>query len=193
MMTEPKAENPFLREFKQTRMYRDITGWKDMNQLQLNKKILKITNHLNEPSHCDDGKTYYRDVRNKAYYSKRWANNHFEMCNQDKIWVDTTNVIYYSRNGKDRKLNGEDICKVEPSERINRDFVNYYISTMKRLLKMMTDLYNERKIKIQTESKTKMKEYLANETVCECGWHYTNRNKTKHFLTKKHLAFCKEC
>lgn len=196
-MTEQPTPNPFLTEVRKSKMYLDLVGWRDMNQLQLNKKIVKLTNHLNPPLHYidDDGikHTAYGNVRNLAYYSKRYANNHFEVCNQSKIWINCENVIYYSRNGKDKKLNGDDICKVEPSKMVNRDFVNYYIALMKKLLTAMKDLYNERKEKIQVEAKTSLKEYLANDVVCECGGHYSNRNKTKHFLTKKHLAFCKEC
>jgi hypothetical protein len=201
-MTEPTEQpkpkpNPFLAEFKKTKMYLDIEGWRDLDQMRLQKKIVKIRNHLDPHSYHEDEtgvkQKYHSQIRSHIQYSKRFCNNHFELCNQARIWVDATNTIFYSRNGKDRKLNGDDICKVEKTHRIREEFVLFYIKTMKYLLKLMEDLYEERRVVIQAEQVQKLKEHQAKDIECECGGHYSMRNKLKHFQTKKHLAFCKEC
>jgi hypothetical protein len=147
--------------------YLEFINYKEMNQLELSKKIPKWRKIFN-----DEG------IRYSSYKRKQHLKKYCSQCDVSKIFNYST-ILDHTNHKR-------------PWRTCNDLFWNEYRTIARHRLSEVDEYYRSKKIENETELKLKMSEHQKTEVVCECGGHYSLRNKIKHCITQKHIKFCQE-
>lgn len=161
-------------EIRLTEIYADLNTYKDMTQLELSKKIPKWKLVLEKgfPACYSDAE---RNRQRLAHVKK--------FCE----FADTNITIIKEK--WDFKDNwGHSMTR----KKINMEFWREYRDYFHSIIANAEDWYNTEKEKHDREHKENMAVHQKTDVKCECGGHYSLRNKVKHCSTKKHLAFLGE-
>jgi hypothetical protein len=153
---------------EETDMYLDLVNYKEMSQLELSKKLPKWRKIFNDEK--IKGGCYQRKLHLRKYCSN---------CDDDVIYIHSTILDHTNHN--------------RPFKSYNQLFWNEYRKITRKLILDAEEHYKTQKDLNEMETKAKMVEHQKTDVVCECGGHYSLRNKVKHFSTQKHINFfCEE-
>jgi hypothetical protein len=160
-----------------TDIYQDMNDYQNMSQLELSKKIPKWKKVREDMYKDDNGNIMEGDtVRNVA------RKDHTMKYAKDA----DPNVVFFFDTYKDHTNHERQWRKYSP--RFWTAYSDYY-------KKIMTDaeaFYLQRKAEIEATTKANMATKLSEEVECDCGGHYSVRNKAKHMTTKKHIKYLSE-
>ena len=209
----PKATVPATNKYKKlisaTEMGQDFKDLEEMNQLQLNKKILKWTNVLDElkemykivqfplkerkfiksPHHTmyDD---YERNEKGEfIYYPVLNPDGSQKMGSRlnDKFAIrQYLDSIFHLKLKINKPLRDTVRGRYANYDEFNKDLFKEYIQMLKDNINRAVTIYNTREIELEKKQKEEAKAHQNKEIECGCGGHYSIRNKLKHFETKKH-------
>lgn len=164
-LTSPISK--YQKEIEQSDMYLEFVNYKEMSQLELSKKIPKWRKIF------DDEGIKYSSYQRKLHLKKYCSN-----CDANVIYIHSTILDQTNHN--------------RPFKKCNDLFWIDYIKICKKLCLDAEEHYKTQKELNETELKAKMETHQKTDIVCECGGHYSLRNKVKHFTTQKHIKFCQE-
>jgi hypothetical protein len=151
-----------------TDIYIDLSNYKEMTQLELSKKIPKWRKIYNDKNLA--GSPYHRKLHLKKYCSA---------CDDDEIFYHSTILDHTNHH--------------RPFKSYNETFWSKYRLFSKNLILDAGAHYKAQKELNENALKTKMADHQKTDVICECGGHYSLRNKIKHFSTQKHVNFfCQE-
>ena len=166
-----------LREaVSKTDIFQDLNDYQNMNQLELSKKIPKWKKVRDDMYKDGDQVVTSETARNvfRKEHTKKYASEA------------DPNVAFFWDTFKDHT--GHNRAWRQYSPRFWKEYSDYY----KKILIDAEALYLQRKAEIESETKAKMATHLSEEVVCDCGGHYSVRNKAKHMTTKKHIKYLSE-
>lgn len=161
-------------EIRLTDIYGDLNCYKGMTQLELSKKIpkWKLVQKKGFPECYSDAE---RNRQRVAHVKK--------FCE----FADTSITIITEKwDFKDHW--GHDMTR----KKINMEFWREYRRYYQSIIADAEEWYNTEKEKHDLTHKENMAVHQKTDVVCECGGHYSLRNKVKHCSTKKHLKFLGE-
>lgn len=148
---------------KRTDLYLDLGNYKEMSQLALSKKIPKW-------------KRIYEDIgKYSSPYYRFHLKKYCSECDE--------NVIF------DFSLMPDGQGRNKPWRSHNKEFWKAFRLDSKRIIDEAEDWYRSQKEILDQALKVKMDKHQSADIRCDCGGHYSVRNKQKHFATKKHILF----
>ena len=153
-------------ELKKSDIYEDIGDFKNLNQLELNKKIQKWEN-------------IYESINNDVNFLHK---KHL-MKYAKKI---DPNLMFF----KDKIADSSG--KLRPTQMSRNDFWISYIKFFKNLLTNSNKYYLEQKDIKKQAAKVKLEIHKNKEVKCLCGGSYTLKNKAQHIKTRKHQDHLEE-
>ena len=136
-----------------------------MSQLELSKKLPKWRKIYN-----DEG------VKNSSYQRKLHLNKYCSGCDSNVVFDHSTILDHTNHN--------------RPFKTCNNDFWIEYRKITRKLFLEAEEHYKSTKVSHEIALNEKMSDHQKTDIVCECGGHYSLRNKAKHLATQKHLKFC---
>jgi hypothetical protein len=153
-------------ELQKSDIYEDIGDFKNLNQLELNKKTQKW-------------KKIYEFINNDVnYIHRKHLMKYAKKLNPDiMFWED-----------KIADSNG----KLRPTQMTRHDFWISYIKFFKNLLTDSIKYYLDHRDINKQASKDKLEIHKNKEVKCLCGGSYTLKNKAQHFKTKSHQDHLEE-
>jgi hypothetical protein len=157
-------------------IYQDLDDFKNLNQLELSKKIPKWKKIRDEITHDKDGNLVSEAVKN--IYRKDHTMKYCKEC-------DPNTVFFF-----DTQLDSTNHWR--PWRKYSPRFWTEYSAYYKNILLEAEAFYLAKKAEIEEEVKAKKSEALKTEIECGCGGHYSARNKAKHVATKKHVQWLSE-
>jgi hypothetical protein len=191
-----------------TELGEDFRDLESKDQLQLNKKILKWTNILENLQEMAKIDTYpvtekIPNTKPKKYWNDDWETDaegrwvFREVLNPDgtvkmrKSYHDQAGIISFLDSQFHTKfLENKHLRSVVNDDGyandLNKVLFTEYVKTLKESVNRAVDIFNAREIQLIQQQKEAMKAYASQEIECGCGGHYSMRNKAKHFETKKH-------
>lgn len=191
-----------------TELGEDFRDLESKDQLQLNKKILKWTNILEQLEAWATIETYpvmerIPNTKPPKYWNDDWETDaegllvHREVLNPDgtvkmrKHYRDQPAIIAFLDSQFHTKfLENKHLRSVVNDDGfandLNKVLFKQYMETLKANVNKAVTIYNARVIEMEKKQKEDIKAYQSQEIECGCGGHYSMGNKTKHFATKKH-------
>jgi hypothetical protein len=163
-----------------TDIYQDMNDYQNMSQLELSKKIPK-----------------WKKVRDEIYLDK--DNNEIIPPERETLRniARKDHTMKYARDADPNVAFHMDTIMDHTGH--NRLFRKYsprfwtaYSDYYKKTLLDAEALYLQRKAEIEATTKANMATKLSEEVECDCGGHYSVRNKAKHMTTKKHIKYLSE-
>ena len=157
----------YQKEIEQSDMYLEFVNYKEMSQLELSKKIPKWRKIYN-----DEG------IKNSSYQRKSHLKKYCSNCDANVIYNHSTISDHTNHNRHWKTCN--DLFWID------------YRKICKKLCLDAEEHYKTQKDLHEAELKAKMENYQKTDIVCECGGHYSLRNKVKHFTTQKHIKYIRK-
>jgi hypothetical protein len=166
-----------------------------------NFKIIKIKSY-------NVIRTNQKDHKHLHAYETLWISKIKNCCN---ILIPFNPLIKETRKESDKKYKDANKEKIKQTNKKyrdeNKDKIKKYRDEHKEYYKKYRDEHKEYYKKYYKENEDKIKEknkinYEKNEDkikeknkikfTCKCGGKYTNDHKSRHFKSKKHIAFCEK-
>lgn len=203
-----EVKKKYQKYINATELGEDFRDLENKDQLQLNKKILKWTNILEQLEEMARIETYpvtelIPNTKPKKYWNDDWETNedgtliYRNVLNPDgtvkmrRSYRNQMGIIAFLDSQLHTKfLENKHLRSVVNddgfSNDLNKPLFKQYVETLKANVNRAVDIFNAREIELIKKQKEDIKAYQSQEIECGCGGHYSMGNKTKHFATKKH-------